>query len=177
MRPSFLCASMSALSLVAGAALADDRTMASEVLSTLDPAFVDDSVKQAKDALERGTRMRNAGNAEHARLAEGLALEWAGVARDRAKMAAAEKEARAVERKAIDEAAHVERERALLEEAIARSGRLRAELAVLKAQRAAGKGEGRAVTSGAAEAKSPPKHAQAEGADAPASDRPKKAPR
>jgi hypothetical protein len=129
-----------AVALAVGAAMhpavarADDRAAAQEVLSKLDPASTDEAVKQARTALERATRMHDAGDDVHARLAEALALEWAEAARERARTLAAESDARAAERAAIEAGARVEREHALLEDAIARGGRLRAELATLAAK-------------------------------------------
>jgi len=134
-----------ALLALAATAEADDRSTALTVLTTLEHAPVpatlakepgsasplapsDDAVTRSRDALERATRMRNAGDEAHARVAEGLALEWAETARDRARTSGVEAKAREAEVATIDASAHVERERALLEEAIARSGRLKAEL-------------------------------------------------
>ncbi len=136
-RPSLrLVAAMLALGGVAYAAdgRADDRAAAEALLRTLDHAPVEDAVKHAKDALERGTRMRVAGDEAHARLAEGLALEWALAARDLARTIEVETQARARQVAAMDAKAKVEREQALLEEAIARSGRLKVELANAKAK-------------------------------------------
>jgi len=99
--------------------------------------------------------MRNAGDIAHAQLAEGLALEWAEAARERARTEAVEKEARTSELAAIEAGARVERERALLEEAIARSGRLRAELASLTTKDSTAKTKDRtsALTAGDAATK------------------------
>jgi hypothetical protein len=121
------------VSSTAVSARADDRSETMAILASLDVKSADPSAKQATESLERGTRMRNAGDEAHARLAEGLALECASAARDRARTVAEEKEARTSQLAAIDTAAHVERERSLLEAAIARGGRLRAELAALMA--------------------------------------------
>jgi hypothetical protein len=85
-------------------------------------------VAHAREALERATRFRSAGDETHAKLADGLARELAETARDLAKTVDAEKQAEAARRNAIDAGAHSERERALLEEGISRNGRLRAEL-------------------------------------------------
>ena len=85
-------------------------------------------VARAREALERATRFRSAGDETHAKLADGLARELAETARDLAKTIDAEKQAEAARRDAIDAGAHSERERALLEEGISRNGRLRAEL-------------------------------------------------
>ncbi len=137
----------SSCALLAAPSRADDRAAAQAILSALDPASKDDAIKQAKDALERGTRMRTAGDALHGQLAEGLALEWAQLARDRARAEATESEARKAELGTIDAAARVERERALLEEAIARSGRLRAELASVKTRDASARTKDHTSTS------------------------------
>ena len=133
---------------LAPSALADDRSEALAILTVLEHAPADatlpkepgsasqivrsdDAITRSRDALERATRMRNAGDEAHARLADGLALEWAATARDRARTTAVETKAREAEVATVDATARVERERALLEEAIARSGRLKAELALL----------------------------------------------
>jgi hypothetical protein len=147
-----------ALSLPARVARADDRASAAAILATLGPgAATDGAAKQARDALERGTRMRVAGDVEHARAAEGLALEWAALARDTARAVAAEAEARAAAVARAEAAARVEREQALLEEAISRSGRLKAELAALTAKDAKSKAKDRtsAVPASAAPHASP----------------------
>jgi hypothetical protein len=133
---------------IAPGAQASDRTEAVAILTRLEHAPADatlpkepgsasqlapseDAVVRARDALERATRMRNAGDETHALLADGLALELAETARDRARTTAVETKAREAEVATVDAQARVERERALLEEAIARSGRLKAELALL----------------------------------------------
>ena len=85
-------------------------------------------VAQAREALERATRFRSAGDETHAKLADGLARELAETARDLGKTVDAERQAEAARHDAIDAGAHSERERALLEEGISRNGRLRAEL-------------------------------------------------
>src|SRR5580692_10714726 len=96
-----------------------------------DPAHVavtGDAVVHARDALERGTRMRVSGDEMHALLADGLALDWALTARDLERAVDVEERARNARLLVLDAGAVVERERALLEEGIARTGRLRAEL-------------------------------------------------
>jgi hypothetical protein len=86
------------------------------------------AVGRAKEALQRATQLRSAGDEAHAKTADGLAREWAETARDLARAADAEQTASELRRKAVDAQARVERSRALVEEAIARAGRLRAEL-------------------------------------------------
>lgn len=119
----------------------DDRAIAEAIVQELEhaatgPAASDearkkltaDPIQRSRAALERGVRMRAAGDEAHARLTDGLAREWAELARDLVKAADVEKKAGDVRRDALDAGAQMERERALLEEGIARTGRLRAEL-------------------------------------------------
>ena len=87
-----------------------------------------DAVASAKGALERATRLRAAGDEAHARLADGLAFEEATGAEDLARAIDAEKAANDARRAATDAGVVGDRERALLEEGIARNGRLKAEL-------------------------------------------------
>ncbi len=143
-------AAVAACAAQPGIARADDRAAVQAILTALDasqPGSTDDAIKQTKDALERATRMRVAGDVEHARIADGLALEWARLAWDRARTEATEKAAHASQLAAIEAAARVEREQALLEESITRSGRLRAELAALTTKDAKAKAKDRTSTS------------------------------
>jgi hypothetical protein len=87
-----------------------------------------DAVARATDALEKATRFRAAGDEAHAKAAEGLAREWAETARDLTLAAASEKQAEDLRRRAMEAQAQLERTRALVEDGIARLGRLRAEL-------------------------------------------------
>jgi hypothetical protein len=91
------------------------------------PATVD-AVARATEALEQATRFRAAGDEAHAKAAEGLAREWAETARDLAQAVAAEKQAEDRKRQAMQAQAQLERTRALVEDGIARLGRLHAEL-------------------------------------------------
>jgi hypothetical protein len=91
-------------------------------------AIASTAVAHANEALERALRFRQAGDEAHARAADGLAREWGETARDIVRTASAEEAATEVRRKAVDAQARVERTRALVEEAIARVGRLTAEL-------------------------------------------------
>jgi hypothetical protein len=95
---------------------------------TAHAAVTGEAVTNAKAALERATRLRTAGDEVHAKAADGLALEWAQVARDLAKAADAEATAADLRRKAVEAQAQLERERAQVEEGIAHVGRLQAEL-------------------------------------------------
>jgi len=87
-----------------------------------------DALADAKNALERATRLRAAGDETHARAADGLALEWAQTARDVTKAADAEARGAELRHKALDAQAQLERTRAQVEEGIAHVGRLRAQL-------------------------------------------------
>jgi hypothetical protein len=109
----------------------DDRAATEAILRDLDAAktaAIEGDVKEARAALERATRMRGAGDDAHARIAEGLAREHAESARDLVRAVDAETTASELRLAAMDAGAQLEREQALLEEAIARTGRLRAEL-------------------------------------------------
>jgi hypothetical protein len=119
--------------VVAATAQGDDRATAEALLGPIEHdaarmAVAADAVKQARDALERATRMRDANDEPRARLAESLGRHWAQVARDLVRAADAERAATTARLAADDAGARADRERSLLEEAIARQGRLRAEL-------------------------------------------------
>jgi hypothetical protein len=111
----------------------DDRGVAEGIVKQLEQdaahkVVLADTIRNAKEALERAKRMHAAGDEGHARDAEGLAREWAETGRDLAKAAQAEATAADLRQKALDIQAKLERERALVEEGIARIGRLTAEL-------------------------------------------------
>jgi hypothetical protein len=91
-------------------------------------AVVAAPIGTAKQSLERGHGALAAGDAAHARMLFGLALEWAETARDLERAAAAEQAANTTEKSASEAATQVERARALLEETQARRGRALAEL-------------------------------------------------
>ena len=115
------------------AARADDQADAVALVAELAQDAVHrgvtaDAVARARDALERGQRMRAAGDEAHAKAADALALEWAQMGRDLAKAVDAEQSAAELRRKAMDAQAQLERSRALVEEALASVGRLQAEL-------------------------------------------------
>ncbi|MEO6572495.1 MAG: hypothetical protein ABIP89_01560, partial [Polyangiaceae bacterium] len=118
-----------------GLALAgpEDRSVAEAILTKLDAdaahkSLTSDPSARAHAALERAARMRASGDEPHARLADGLAREWAELGRDLVATADSEKKAADARRNATDAGAHAERERALLDEGIAQNGRLRAQL-------------------------------------------------
>jgi len=122
------------LAVAAPAAAQDeDRAAAQALVQQLDHdaahhAVTAEALAQAKDALERATRLRTAGDEAHALTADGLAREWAETARDLVRASDAEAKASELRRKAMDAQAQLERSRALVEEGIARVGRLRAEI-------------------------------------------------
>ncbi len=87
-----------------------------------------DAVEHAKESRERATRFRAAGDEAHAKLADGLAREWAETARDGELAATAEQMAADRRREAMRDQAQLQRTRTLSEEDIARLGRMRAEL-------------------------------------------------
>jgi hypothetical protein len=112
---------------------ADDHSTAAALAQKLelDPVhgpITAAAVARAKEALERAARLRGAGDEAHAKAADGLAREWAETARDLARAADAEASASDLRRKAVDAQARLIRARALVEEGIARVGRLRAQL-------------------------------------------------
>jgi colicin import membrane protein len=93
----------------------------------------------ATASLERATRMRAARDEPHAQAADGVALEWAMAARDLARTLDVEAKAVQVRRAAIETQAQVERAHALVDEGIARVGRLRAEIERMEREVAPGR--------------------------------------
>jgi hypothetical protein len=136
-------ATAGAIALFAVAAAADDHAAAQGMVHELEQdavhrAFIADALAHARAALERATRLRAVDDAPHAAEADALAREWAEIARDRVGAAEAEDKAADLRRRATDAQAQLERTRALVEEGIARIGRLQAELAeTLRAARSA----------------------------------------
>lgn len=110
----------------------DDRAAAEALVGPMAKAapapVTAEAVARANEALEQATRFRAAGDEAHAKAADGLAREWAETARDLALAAATEKQAEDRKRQAIQAQAQLERTRALVEDGIARLGRIRAEL-------------------------------------------------
>jgi hypothetical protein len=86
-------------------------------------------IARANDALEQATRLRTVGDEAHARAADGLAREWAETGRDLARASDAEQQAADLRKKALESQARLSRTRTLVEEAIARVGRLSAAIA------------------------------------------------
>jgi hypothetical protein len=126
-------AAMLTVMTMATTARGDDRATTASTIDALehDTAHKDAiaaTLKRAKDAVERATRLRAAGDEGHARLADGLAWEEASAAQDLVRAIDAEKGANDARRSATDAGVMGDRERALLEEGITRNGRLKAEI-------------------------------------------------
>ena len=117
---------------VAAAAAPEDRAATETVLREVEASPKKDvaaeMIARSKAALDRASRLRAAGDEPHARLADGLAKTWAEAARDVVRAVDVEARAEAARRGATDAGVVAERERALLEEGIAQSGRVRAQL-------------------------------------------------
>jgi hypothetical protein len=115
------------------AGIADEHAAAATLVGQLEhdaahAPVLAEALAKAKNALERATRLRSAGDETHAKAADGLALEWAQTGRDLARAADAETTAGDLRRKAVDAQDQLERTRTLVEEGLARVGRLKAEL-------------------------------------------------
>jgi hypothetical protein len=98
--------------------------------------IVAEPLRHAKKALERAHGARMSNDVAHARMLDGLALEWAETARDLVRAAKAEESALTAAKKARELEVQVERARALLEETQARHGRAAADLARIEAEAA-----------------------------------------
>jgi hypothetical protein len=143
MTRSFRRLVLAALAFALGIAIAaiafaqpDDRSATEAILKELDASPKKDVAREmvgrAKTALDRGARMRSAGDEPHARIADSVAKTWAEAARDIVRAVEVEERAANARRSATDAGMQAERERALLEEAIAQSGRVRAQLESLQ---------------------------------------------
>ena len=123
---------LAALTGVAAAAAAgpDDRASTETLLRELEASPRKDVVAEmagrSRAALERAAKLRAGGDEPHARLADGLAHTWAEAARDVVRAVEVEEKAQAARRGASDAGVIADRERALLEEGIAQTGRVRA---------------------------------------------------
>jgi hypothetical protein len=124
------CLGVAAFAMAAGGD--DDGSTTEAILRDVEAAskkeVAGELVARSRGALERGARMRTAGDEAHARLADSLARSWAEAARDTVRAAVVEESAAIARRSTSDAGALADRERALLEEAIAQSGRLRAQM-------------------------------------------------
>jgi hypothetical protein len=117
---------------VASAAGSEDRPATEALLRDVEASpkksVAAEMIARSRTALERASKLRAEGDERHARLAEGLARTWAEAARDVVRAVDVEEKAQAARRAATDAGVIAERERALLEEGIAQSGRVRAQL-------------------------------------------------
>lgn len=95
-------------------------------------AVVADAVAKATKALTRATDMRNAGDPEHARMMDAVAVEWALVAVDLVNARKAETLLTKIQRKLFDLKEKIDRARLLLEETHARKARAAQQLDDLK---------------------------------------------
>ncbi|HSO36890.1 MAG TPA: hypothetical protein VLT33_30395 [Labilithrix sp.] len=121
-----------AIGVVAAAAGTDDRGATDAVLREVEASpkkdVVSEMIARSRAAQDRAAKLRASGDETHARLADGLAKTWAEAARDVVRAADVEERAQAARRAATDAGLVAERERALLEEGIAQSGRVKAQL-------------------------------------------------
>jgi hypothetical protein len=95
-------------------------------------AAADAAIANAKRMLDKAAQLRALSDAARADLAEDVALEWAETARDLVAAVEDERSADEQGKAAIAMTTKAERARQLLEEAIARRGRLQAELDALE---------------------------------------------
>lgn len=121
-----------AIAWVAAAAGTDDRAATEGVLREVEASprkdVAAEMTTRSRGALDRAAKLRASGDEAHARLADGLAKTWADAARDVVRAVDVEDKAQAARRAATDAGVLAERERALLEEGIAQSGRVKAQL-------------------------------------------------
>jgi len=121
-----------AIGVVAAAAGTDDRTTTEALLREVEASpkknVAAEMTGRSRGALDRAAKLRSSGDEAHARLADGLAKMWAEAARDVIRAVDVEDKAHASRRAATDAGVLADRERALLEEGIAQSGRVRAQL-------------------------------------------------
>lgn len=154
------------------AAPGDDRASTEAVLAEIERSprkdVAGELVARSRAAQGRAAKLRASGDEAHARLADAVGRRWADAARDVTRAAMVEQSAAAARLAATDAGALADRERALLEEAIAQSGRLRAQIEA--AERSAKEQPARtsaAANARPAAAKPAPKDSGASGAAAP----------
>jgi len=135
-----LALSISGAALVVERALAAPSESPEQILSALERSPIDgpitaDTRVRVKRALQQAATYREKGDEARARLAEGLAQKLANLAQDQARTARIERATETSLRSAQDAGATVDRERALVEEALAQGGRLRAQLEGISAEK------------------------------------------
>lgn len=121
-------ATLTLLAAGAAAAVASTRSKAEEALHAVsgNPKAAQVArvqVAKARDALDRGGKARQAGDAPHADLLDELALEWAGAAVDLARAAELESRAAKIEKEAAEVEARAKRALSLIEQTVARRGK------------------------------------------------------
>lgn len=104
------------------------NTAAKQLLST--------TLSEAKQALVRADRARKAGDHPHGAALETLALEWAELAGELERTAAAERAASELEKKRIELENKLDRTRMLIEQLNAQRARTEAELVKIQAEKA-----------------------------------------
>lgn len=124
---------VAAATLLPGLARADgDRAEAESILQTVeqspDVASAAQPIAAARKALERARSARDAGDAKHAEMLEGLARTWAETARGVTAAAHAEADSVALQQSVESTRAQIDRERTLVEETLSRRGRAEVEL-------------------------------------------------
>src|SRR5260221_11558721 len=112
----------------------------------------DGAIAEAKKALDKGKQLRAMGGVARADLADALALEWAQTALELVAAVGDERAADEQGKLAIDAVTKAERARQLLQEAIARRGKLQAILDALDKELAE-----KALDAGPPAAEPPPK--------------------
>lgn len=127
------------VALAASTALAergDERARAEATLRELDRspnrALAREAMERTRTALAKGAELRQKGDSSHARMSEAAALAWAEMGRDLIRAIEVEARAAASRRDTADAGRDAEQQRALLEEEIAKNGRLRAQLKALE---------------------------------------------
>ncbi|HWL86439.1 MAG TPA: hypothetical protein VNO21_11590 [Polyangiaceae bacterium] len=122
-----------AAALASAASAQDERGRAEAMVTELEGdvshrALTAEVVARAHQYLTQGQKLRASGDETRAKLADAVAREWAEVGRDLVRTADLEQRAIRARGEADDAGAQVDRERALLDEAIAQNGRLRAQV-------------------------------------------------
>lgn len=125
------CLAAATLATLAAAA-GDEKAAAEALLKEVEASprkdVASELVTRARAALDRSAKLRASGDEAHAKLADAAAKTWAEAARDVTRATVVEEKAAATRIAATDAGVLAERERALLEEAIAQAGRVRAQL-------------------------------------------------
>jgi hypothetical protein len=112
----------------------EDRPAAEAALRDVDAApaslrpVTSELAARARLALARGAKLRAAGDAPHAKMADAAARTWAEAAREALRAVAIEERAAVARLAANDAGTMADRERARLEEGVAQAGRLRAQI-------------------------------------------------